>query len=75
MILLKIIGIAAFGHLVADFMSQFDSVPDKPFKCNQCATFWLSIGPLLYLDGGWGFCIAATAAIVSELIYKLLTRI
>lgn len=75
MILLKIIGMAAFGHMAADFLSQFDRLPSKPFKCNMCLTFWLSIGPLMLLDGASGFLMASTAAIVSELIYKLLTRI
>ena len=75
MILLKIIGMAAFGHMAADFLSQFNWLPDKPFKCNMCLTFWLSIGPFLLLDGATGFLTASTAAIVSELIYRILTRL
>ena len=66
---------ACFGHMFAELMTQFDWVPDKPFKCNMCATFWLSIIPFLITDGTSGFLIASCAAIASELIYKLLTRI
>jgi hypothetical protein len=66
---------AAFGHLAADFLSQFDRLPDKPLKCNQCLTFWLSIGPFI-LEHGWlGLPMAGVAAIVSELIYKALIRL
>lgn len=75
MILVEILGMAGFGHLVADFMSQFDNLPSKPLKCNQCATFWLSIMPFV-LEHGWlGLPMAGCAAIASELIYKLITRL
>ena len=75
MIILKIIGAAALGHLAADLASTIDRLPDKPFKCNQCMTFWLSIGPLMWLHGWEGMLMAACASIVSELIYKLLIRL
>lgn len=75
MILLNIIGAACFGHMFADFMEQFNWLPSKPFKCNMCATWWLSIGPFLITSGMSGFFMASCAAILSELIYKLLTRI
>lgn len=75
MILLNIIGMAALGHMGADFFEQFDKLPSKPFKCNQCLTFWLSVGPFVYQYGFTGVAMAACASIVSELIYKLITRV
>ena len=75
MILIEIIGMAALGHMGADFFEQFDRLPSKPLKCNQCLTFWLSIVPFV-LEYGWlGVATAACASFVSELIYKLLTRL
>lgn len=69
--ILTILGAASLGHLGADFFEQFDRLPAKPFKCNMCLSFWLSIGPLVYIYGYQGMLYAALAAIVSELIYKI----
>ena len=70
--LINILGAAALGHLGADFFERFESLPPKPFKCNMCLTFWLNIGPLVYIYGYDGLMMAACASIVSELIYKYL---
>jgi|TARA_R100000951_G_scaffold94548_1_gene83310 hypothetical protein len=73
--IIEILGMAAFGHLAADFLENFEWLPSKPFKCNQCLTFWLSIGPFM-LEHGWiGFAMAGCAAITSELIYRILLKI
>ena len=69
-ILIIIIGFACLGHMSADFFTQFERLPDKPFKCNMCSTFWISIGFLIFLYGWEGILIAAIASITSELIYK-----
>lgn len=75
MILIEIIGMAALGHMGADFFEQFERLPSKPLKCNMCLTFWLSIVPFVLDYGFTGLAMAATASLVSELIYKLLTRV
>ena len=71
-LILSILGAAALGHLAADFFTQFNWMPDKPMKCNMCASFWLSIGPFLYIYGYEGLLFAALAGIISELYLKLL---
>lgn len=71
-LIINIIGTAALGHLAADFLTRFEWLPDKPFKCNMCLTFWLSIIPFMFLYDVWGILVASIAAITSELIYKIL---
>ena len=61
--ILEILGLASLGHLAADFFSQFNRLPNKPFKCNMCATFWLGIGPMVYLHGYEGLLVTAMASI------------
>lgn len=73
--ILEIIGLASLGHLAADFFSQFDKLPNKPFKCNMCATFWLAIAPMVYLHGYQGLLASAIASITSELIYRIINRL
>jgi len=71
-LLISILGAAGLGHLAADFFSQFERLPDKPMKCNMCATFWLNVGPFIFLYGWRGVLYAALASIVSELYLKIL---
>ena len=70
--ILSILGAAGLGHMAADFLSRYDWLPDKPCKCNMCMTFWLSVGPCIFLSGGVGIFYAALASIVSELYLKIL---
>lgn len=70
--ILSILGAAGLGHMAADFLQQFDRLPDKPCKCNMCMTFWLNIGPFIFLYGYEGIFYAALASIVSELYLKIL---
>lgn len=72
-LIIHIIGFAALGHLAADFLSKFERLPDQPFKCNMCLTYWTSLPALIFIYGGTGLLVAAIAAILSELIYKLLS--
>ena len=71
-LILMILGAAGLGHLGAEFFSQFDWMPDKPMKCNMCLTFWLNVGPFIFLRGGVGIFYAALASIVSEFYLKYL---
>jgi len=73
--ILEILGLASLGHLAADFFSQFDRLPNKPMKCNMCATFWLGIAPMIYLHGYRGLLVTAIASIVSEIIYRVINRL
>jgi len=71
-IILNILGAAGLGHLAADFFSRYDWMPDKPMKCNMCSSFWLSVGPFIFLYGYEGILYAALAGIISELYLKIL---
>ena len=73
-LILMIIGAACLGHLGADFFSQFKRLPEKPFKCNACSTYWLNIVPFIFIYDWYGFYYLAIASILSELIYKQLTK-
>ena len=67
-----ILGFASLGHLGADFLQQFEELPNKPWKCNLCLTFYIAIFPAMYTYGMQGILIAAIASIVSETIYRFL---
>ena len=71
-LILSILGAAGLGHLGADFLSRYDWLPDKPFKCNLCLTFWLNVIPFIFLYGYRGILYAALASIISELYLKIL---
>ena len=65
-----IIGFACVAHLLADFLQQFDEIPNKPFKCNMCLGFWISLMPNMFLYGLQGILVSAIVGVVSETIYK-----
>jgi hypothetical protein len=70
--ILLILGMACLGHLAADFLQQFEELPMKPFKCNMCLSFWITIFPAMYIYGLEGILIATITSIVSETIYKFI---
>jgi hypothetical protein len=71
-LILMILGAAGLGHMAADFNQRFKWMPDKPMKCNMCMTFWLNVGPFIFLSGYEGILYAALASIISELYLKIL---
>jgi hypothetical protein len=71
--LLMIIGFSCIGHLVVDFISNFPKLyisKIKPFNCEKCFTFWLSVPFFLITFGLVGILYAAISGIISNLIYK-----
>lgn len=70
-LLLQIIGFACVGHLVTDFISSFDlpELPDKPFRCDLCNTYWISIIPLMVQFGFKGILYAAISSVISNFIF------
>jgi len=70
--IINLIGFACLGHLIADLLSRSVRLPDKPFKCNMCMSFWLSIGPFFVMYGVEALMLSSIAAIISETIYKVL---
>ena len=76
MILLQILGLAALGHLAADAVQTLSpELPQKPFQCNMCLTFWLGIAPMIYLHGYNGLFATALASVVSELMYRIINKL
>lgn len=69
--LLNIIGAACLGHLLADFNTHFN-LPQKPFQCDMCMSFWVSIIPFILIYGLSGLFYSAISAVLSNLIYKYL---
>ena len=71
----SIIGFACLAHLAADFFEQFNTLWRKPFKCNMCMGFWLSLPTFILLYGGWAPLVAAITGVTSEVIYRLINRL
>lgn len=74
-LILDILGFAALGHLITEFLYSNQMLQFKPFNCNMCLTFWISLLPFMVEDGLYGLPMAAIAGVVSETIYKLLQRL
>jgi hypothetical protein len=73
--ILQILGFAALAHLAAEFMYPYHQIPDKPFKCNLCLGFWISIIPYFFQWGISAVLLAAITGVASETIYKILNRL
>ncbi len=71
-LILQIIGFACLGHLVTDFISHFDlpELPNKPFRCDMCMTYWIAIIPMCVQFGPRGILYAAISSIVANIIFK-----
>lgn len=76
-IVIEILGLACFGHMVVDFLQSFDWDPinRKPFSCDMCMTFYISVGYLLAEYGLIGVPMAAISAILADLIFRLKERL
>ena len=72
--ILDIIGFACFGHMAVEFFTHM-GFTQKPFGCNLCLSFWVSLFPLVIMYGNYGFLLAAITGVTSEAIYKLLMRL
>ena len=70
----NILGLACLAHLAAD-MFQYLEINTKPFNCNLCLGFWISLFPMVIMYGNTGFLGAAVTGVVSEGIYRLLNRL
>ena len=72
MILLQIIGFASLAHIVVDFIEYLDIswIPEKPFKCDLCMGFWISVVPLTIEYGMVGVLLAAISGVCANIIYK-----
>jgi hypothetical protein len=77
-LIIDIIGFAALAHLVVDFIQSFELplINRKPFTCDMCMGFWLSL-PHAWAQWGFvhGFLIAAITGVVADLIFRLKWRL
>ena len=71
-LIVQIIGYAALAHLIVDFIVSLDKdwIPTKPFKCDKCFAFWISIGPMIAMYGFTGVLYSACIAILAQIIFK-----
>ena len=72
--IISIIGLACLANLIVDMAIHFD-LPEKPFQCDMCMGFWISVGPLTILHGFKGFCAAGIVAILANIIFKINEKI
>ena len=78
-LLINILGVAALGVMIQEFepyqwLVKRLGLPDKPFLCTMCSTFWWSVGILISIYGIKGVAYAALAAISAEFIDRQLWK-
>lgn len=76
-LLIEILGIACLGIMLQEFeyyqkLTHFLNMPDKPFRCTLCATFWYSLGFTVSIYGIVGIIYSAIAAVTAELLERKL---
>lgn len=73
----NLIGLACLVHILVDFISSFDlpELPNKPFRCELCMGFWLSILPLTIMYGATGLLAAPIVGVLADLIFRLKNRL
>ena len=72
--IINIIALGCLGHLAVDFIQNMDTynvLPEKPFKCDMCMGYWISVLPLVFEYGVWGWALAAVSGVISNLLTKL----
>lgn len=75
--IIEIIGMACLGHMVVDFLQTlpFKFLDNKPFSCDMCMSFWISVGPFVALYGFKGLAAAGITGVVADLIFRLKERL
>lgn len=71
--ILQIIGFACLGYLTVDLVATLDKeddLPNKPFKCEMCLTYWISVIPMCIQFGLIGIVYAAISAVTANILYK-----
>ena len=70
-IILQMLGFAALTQLVIDFIEHMElKLPEKPFKCDLCMGFWISLIPFFAQEGLAGILYAAMTGVLANYIYK-----
>ena len=74
----NLIALACLTHLIVDFIVTIDTkelLQMKPFKCDMCMGFWLTVVPLILVSGLIGVAYAAAVGVLADLIYRLKQRL
>ena len=71
--ILHILGFASLAHLLGDLFQHME-INTKPFNCNLCLGFWVSLVPMIILYQNEGFLLSAITGVISEGIYRILTK-
>ena len=71
-LLLQIVGFACLGHIITDFIAHFNlpELPDKPFRCDMCMGYWISIIPMCVQFGLMGILYSAMISVLANIIFK-----
>lgn len=70
---IMILGFASIANLLADFFTSIDKenkVPMKPYKCEKCLAYWISIIPMMVSFGWAGILYAAITSMAAAFIFK-----
>lgn len=76
--IISIIGWASVALMLVDLIEHLDvkdKLPSKPFKCDMCVAFWISLPLNIYDWGGEGLLLSAITGITANLIYKITQRL
>ena len=69
-----LLALACLAHLVVDFIVTVDKkdvLQMKPFKCDMCMGFYISVVPLFVTNGLYGIAYAAAVGVLADLIYRI----
>lgn len=76
--IISIIGWASVALLLIDIIQHFDiyeKLPDKPFYCDMCIAFWISLIPNVWNYGGEGLLLSAITGITANILFKIQDRL
>ena len=72
-IMLQMLGYAALTKIIIDFIEYMElELPEKPFKCDLCMGFWVSVVPFFIQAGFAGILYASMTGVLANYIYKKL---
>ena len=75
--LIELLGMASMGAMLQQFEGYqwlVKRLPQKPFSCTLCATFWYIIGINIAMHGWLGVCYSALEAVLAETIDRKLNQ-
>lgn len=74
-LIIEILAWASLTHLIVQFFEDNNILQFKPFNCEKCLGFWLSVGPNFAFYGAKGILLSALIGVTADQIYKLTNRL